>query len=103
LYASVCAIPPPEICRFQRKTGSPRASFDFATESRNSFPISSVMISANFSSPGTATRRSFQKFERSVNVVRRYFRNACSARLNRFSISASSKGENFFSFSPVAD
>src|SRR5262249_38432071 len=39
---------------------------------------------------------------RSVKVARRYLLNALSARLNRFSISASSKGENSFSFSPVA-
>src|SRR5438067_11925911 len=39
---------------------------------------------------------------RSAKVVRRYLLNACSARLNRFSISASLKGENSFSFSPLA-
>src|ERR1051325_10900891 len=39
---------------------------------------------------------------RSVKVVRRKFLNAFSARVKRFSISASSKDENSFSFSPVA-
>src|SRR5438105_916102 len=40
--------------------------------------------------------------DRSVNVLRRFFLNAFSARLSRFSTSASSKGVNSFSFSPVA-
>src|SRR6266576_2858644 len=39
---------------------------------------------------------------RSAKVVRRYLPNAFSAWLSRFSISASFKGENSFSFSPVA-
>src|SRR4029077_12066897 len=61
------------------------------------------MISANVcfswnSNSDTACNNS----PRSVKVVRRYLLNAFSARLNRFSISASSKGENSFSFSPVA-
>src|SRR5437667_12198919 len=61
------------------------------------------MISANFFfSWNSNSVTACNIWERSVNVVRRYFLNAFSARLNRFSISASSKGEKSFSFSPVA-
>src|SRR5262245_66222433 len=61
------------------------------------------MISANLcfscnSNSDAACNRS----ERAVNLVRRYFLNAFSARLNRFSISASLNEENSFSFWPVA-
>jgi len=85
------------------KLAAPRTFLDSATESRNSLPISSVMISANFffswnSNSAVASKNT----ERSVKVVRRYLLNAFSARASRFSISASSKGENSCSFSPVA-
>src|SRR5207302_9545133 len=51
---------------------------------------------------GQQLARGVRQFGALDNVVRRYLLDSFSARLKRFSISASPKGENSFSFSPVA-
>src|SRR4030095_162521 len=61
------------------------------------------MISASLSfSSNSSSAVAAKSSERWLNEVRRYSLDASSARFRRFSISASSKEETSFTFSPVA-
>ena len=60
-----------------------------------------ISASLSFSSNNNSAVAAISS-ERWLKAVRRYFLDAFSARFRRFSISASSNGENSFSFSPVA-